>query len=155
MTEEFPKLSSMAVKSMTVSSSLFLQQSYRDAYLSYESVLECKSSAVAWDAVILTASNEAQAEAYRVQIDLRLAKGQLPANTHYAVLPDPEGMRVGSGGATLNALRYVKAQLGSFSNRVLVIHSGGESKRVPQYSACGKLLLLSSRNPRFMANKNP
>ena len=124
---------------MTVSSSLFQQQSYRDAYHSYANALERKSGAVAWDMVILTASNEAQAKAYRSQIDLRLAKRQLPASTCYAVLSDPEGKRVGSGGATLNALRYIKAETGSFSGRVLVIHSGGDSKRVPQYSACGKL----------------
>lgn len=64
----------------------------------------------------------------------------LPSGTHYAVLPDFEGKRVGSGGATLGALRYIHEHSGGFDGkRILVIHSGGDSKRVPQYSACGKL----------------
>lgn len=43
-------------------------------------------------------------------------------------------------GATLEVLRYLHEQEGSFDSlRVLVIHSGGDSKRVPQYSALGKL----------------
>lgn len=33
--------------------------------------------------------------------------GQLPATTKYAVLPDPDGKRVGSGGATFNVLRFL------------------------------------------------
>ena len=74
----------------------------------------------------------------------------IPESTHYAVLPDPDGKRVGSGGATLNVLRYVHENAGSFENqRILVIHSGGDSKRVPQYSACGKLF---SPVPRVLPN---
>ncbi|MBR4416236.1 MAG: hypothetical protein IKS67_05660, partial [Victivallales bacterium] len=49
---------------------------------------------------------------------------------------------VGSGGATLGAIRYLAEQTGGddFAHlRVMVIHSGGDSKRVPQYSALGKL----------------
>ena len=99
---------------MTVSSSLFQQQSYRDAWQSYVDGLENRRGAVLWDYVILTASNETQARAYRAQIEQRLSSGQLPAATHYAVLPDPDGRRVGSGGATLNALRHIHAEAGSF-----------------------------------------
>lgn len=92
----------------------------------------------------LTASNEDQASSFRRQIDRRLELGQLPAATKYAVLPDPDGKRVGSGGATFNVLRYLAEQHPDeehvFSEkRILVIHSGGDSKRVPQYSAEGKL----------------
>ena len=47
---------------------------------------------------------------------------------------------MGSGGATLEVLKYLHEQEETFDNlRVLVIHSGGDSKRVPQYSALGKL----------------
>lgn len=101
------------------------------------------------------------------------------------MLPDPDGKRVGSGGATLNVLRYIRehaagkqspaavlhsavqgdgaaesrqlasAQPGEAAchafdgKRILVIHSGGDSKRVPQYSACGKLF---SPVPRILPN---
>ncbi len=120
---------------------LFLQQSYRDSYEEYEKSLR-KSTYPLWDYVILTASNEAQASFYRLQIENRLQNGKLPSKTHYAVLPDPDGKRVGSGGATLNVLKYVATRQGSADFRdvkILCIHSGGDSKRVPQYSACGKL----------------
>ena len=42
--------------------------------------------------------------------------------------------------ATLEVLKYsMNRRESSGSLRVLVIHSGGDSKRVPQYSALGKL----------------
>lgn len=130
---------------------LFLRQSYIDSWEDYRRSLQ-KTNFIKWDYIILTASNEAQAVSFRMQIQHRLDKGQLPQSTKYVVLPDPEGKRVGSGGATFNVLRYITEQevvLGNVVNisgknpftgkRILVIHSGGDSKRVPQYSAVGKL----------------
>ncbi len=128
---------------------LFLQQSYEDCTRQYMELLE-KQKMPLWDYVILTASNESQAQSYRMQIEYRLDHGMLPKSIHYAVLPDPDGKRVGSGGATLNVLRYIYQDAGSFDDkRILVIHSGGDSKRVPQYSACGKLF---SPVPRLLPN---
>ncbi len=134
---------------------LFLRQSCLDSWEDYENSLR-KPSFIKWDYLILTASNEEQARTYREQIDYRLRQGLLPAGTHYAVLSDPEGKRVGSGGATFNVLRYIaglegeKREGNPFQNRrILVIHSGGDSKRVPQYSACGKLF---SPVPRQLPN---
>lgn len=142
---------------------LFLRQSYLDSWTDYESSLT-KPSFIKWDYLVLTASNEEQARTYREQIDYRLKQGRLPAGTHYAVLPDPDGKRVGSGGATLHVLNYIagqeraKGKVGSTASsgtkpfqglRILVIHSGGDSKRVPQYSACGKLF---SPVPRELPN---
>lgn len=123
---------------------LFLQQSYLDAWDEYERHLTSKKTLV-WDYVILTASNEAQAEIYRQQIFYRLENAALPKRTCYQVLADPDGKRVGSGGATLNVLAWLAEQIGEkgenpfLRKRILVIHSGGDSKRVPQYSVCGKL----------------
>ena len=121
---------------------LFLQQSYQDCWEAYEKSLH-SGNAAKWDYVILTASNEMQAESYRMQIDDRIRENTLPADTKYVVLADPGGKRVGSGGATLYTLRYLAEDMGDaarFSGkRILVIHSGGDSKRVPQYSACGKI----------------
>lgn len=118
---------------------LFLRQSYLDSWLDYENSL-VKNRIIKWDYIILTASNEEQAKTFRLQIKQRIEDGNLPKSIHYCILPDPDGKRVGSGGATLNAVKYVKEHSGDFKNkRMLVIHSGGDSKRVPQYSACGKL----------------
>ena len=75
--------------------SLFLRQSYLDAWEDYRRSLH-RADFPVWDYIILTASNEAQANAYRQQIAIRRAKNLLPERTHYAVLPDPDGLRVGS-----------------------------------------------------------
>lgn len=133
---------------------LFLQQSYLDNYDTYQATLaDSVNRPALWDYVVLTASNEDQAEAYRRQIQYRLQAGALPQQTHYAVLPDFEGKRIGSGGATLSVLQYIYEREAGFENlRILVIHSGGDSKRVPQYSACGKLF---SPVPRELPDGRP
>ena len=122
---------------------IFLSQSYQDTWDDYLRSLSSETFPV-WDYIILTASNEDQAEGYRMQIEQR--KDHLPIATHFAVIPDEGGVRVGSGGATLSVIRYIyeqekkKCGHGHFDNlRILVIHSGGDSKRVPTYSALGKL----------------
>ena len=85
---------------------LFEQQSYRDALEYYLASLDNQALAV-WDYVILTASNDDQAKEYQVQIEYRLKNQQIPNRTHYAVIPDLNGQRVGSGGATLSCIKYV------------------------------------------------
>lgn len=122
-------------------SSLFLSQSYQDTWDDYIRSLTSERF-LCWDYVILTASNEGQAVAFNMQIEERKKAGLLPTRTHFAVIPDEGGKRVGSGGATLGVIRYIAEHRGSadFSGlTILVIHSGGDSKRVPQYSALGKL----------------
>lgn len=56
---------------------LFLQQSYRDCTKQYEEILHNPNLPL-WDYVVLTASNEAQAQAYRAQISYRLKHQMLP-----------------------------------------------------------------------------
>ena len=117
--------------------SLFLSQAYQDCWDDYNRSLKIKNFPK-WDYVILTASNEQQAEGFRKQLEER--KEYLPKETKFVVIPDRGGKRVGSGGATLEVLKYLHQEEGSFDRlRILVIHSGGDSKRVPQYSALGKL----------------
>ena len=123
--------------------SLFLSQSYQDTWEDYNRSLTSEDFPK-WDYIILTASNENQAIGYQKQLEIR--KEFLPDQTHFAVIPDEGNVRIGSGGATLSVLRYIYQReerikgVGSFSGlRILVIHSGGDSKRVPMYSALGKL----------------
>lgn len=128
---------------------LFLKQSYTDLYDEYCRMLNDDNYSV-WDYIVLTASNEAQADMYRKHIDLRLKNGMLSKRTKYLVVPDVDGKRIGSGGATLNVLREIRKEESSFDDlKILVIHSGGDSKRIPQYSACGKLF---SPVPRELRN---
>lgn len=126
---------------MNLHTSLFLSQSYQDTWDDYLRSIN-QSGFTCWDYVILTASNEHQAQSFRAQLAEREKAGFLPSRTHFAVIPDPDGKRVGSGGATLGVIRYIAQASGKadFSGlRILVIHSGGDSKRIPQYSALGKL----------------
>ncbi len=126
---------------MSQQTSLFLSQSYQDTWDDFQRSLTSEYFSC-WDYVILTASNEHQAAIFRAQLEQREAAGFLPGRTHFAVVADEGGKRVGSGGATLGVLRYIAQHTGKpdFSGlRVLTIHSGGDSKRVPQYSALGKL----------------
>lgn len=117
--------------------SLFLSQAYQDCWDDYNRSLKLRNFPK-WDYVILTASNEQQAEGFCKQIEER--KKFLPTGTKFAAIPDRGGKRVGSGGATLEVLKYLHEKEETFEGlRVLVIHSGGDSKRVPQYSALGKL----------------
>lgn len=78
----------------------------------------------AFDLVVVTAANRAQARGYRAQL-----KGR----RNFMVIPDPGDRRVGSLGATVNALRKVRA-----GGRLLIVHSGGDAKRTPAYAAMGK-----------------
>ena len=115
---------------------LFLRQSYLDCYTEYEKSL-CQNAYAHWDYIVLTASNEAQAQAYEQQIRHRLKHGKLPKETHYAVLPDPDGKRVGSGGATLNVMRYIAGRENTtdFTGRKILEHvkkQGGRAVRPRQ-----------------------
>ncbi len=96
-----------------------------------------------WTAVIVTAGSTRQADRYSDEIHRRREQEKVPPGVLYLVVPDLGNQRIGSGGATLNALRALgeQASLESWwaKQRVLMIHSGGDSRRLPQYSLSGKL----------------
>ena len=128
---------SFSALSMT---SLFLQQSLQDSKSDWNRMIASPGSVPGWDAVILTASNEQQAEGYRKQLEYRRASGRFPAGVDIIIVPDRDGQRVGSAGSTLSVLRELKQKYGSFAGkRFLCIHAGGDARRTPQYSALGKL----------------
>lgn len=129
----------------------FFSQSYKDALNDYMYACETVKPDC-WDWILLTAANERQAEAYLKQIELRTQQGRLPKGTRFDVVTDYKGARIGSGGATLNVLRVLVEKEGYqkvLREKILVIHSGGDSKRIPQYSACGKLF---APVPRMLPN---
>jgi fucokinase len=108
-----------------------------------------------WDYLIVTASNEAQAESYEIQLNLRRELGLLSGADQVLVVPDPQGKRIGSGGSTIFALLKVMSRLIKIPGliellpghieetlnrlRILIIHAGGDSKRLPAYGPCGKI----------------
>jgi fucokinase len=107
-----------------------------------------------WDYLILTASNALQAGAYEDQLHARKELGLLPQVREALVVPDLEGKRIGSGGSTLwclvEILRRERARYGiDFTEsgavqqalsalRILIVHAGGDSRRLPAYGPCGK-----------------
>ena len=86
----------------------FLQQAHRNNWQQYLSSLR-PGARHGWDLCVLTAGDERQASMYRRQLDWRREAGLLPARTQFLVLPDPDGRRIGSGGATLRALLQVQS----------------------------------------------
>lgn len=103
---------------------------------------------MSWDYLIVTASHEAQARAYEVNLRFRRDQGLLRRVRHTLVVPDTDGKRIGSGGSTLCCLDEVIGREGGGPAedvlsrlRVLIIHAGGDSRRLPAYSPCGKVFL--------------
>jgi fucokinase len=127
------------------SSAGFLQQAYANNWQQYLASLK-PSAQRGWDIGVLTASDERQAAMYRRQLEWRREAGLLPAEMKFVVIPDPNGQRIGSGAATLRALTLLTAQFPALNvQRVLMIHSGGDSRRLPHCSVTGKLF---ARLPR-------
>lgn len=82
---------------MTNLNSLFLSQAYKDCWDDYNRSLKLRSFP-RWDYVILTASNEQQAEGFRKQIadrqnSCREARSLLPSRIVMAGVSVPVGLR--------------------------------------------------------------
>lgn len=109
------------------------------------------------DFLVLTAANARQAAVYRGEMAIRARRGFFPRGLRTLVVSDPKGYRVGTGGATLSALRAVShccwrgagARRGHFASigellagrRILVVHAGGKESRAMGKTAMGKLFL--------------
>ena len=109
-----------------------------------------------WDYLIVTAANERQAAAYQAQIQLRRERNQLGQVRNALVIPDRDGLRIGSGGSTLQCLEEVLQRESRFDRnlpdqaalaavlrrlRILIVHAGGDSRRLPAYAPCGKIFI--------------
>ena len=120
-----------------ISKTLLLQQQYLDSWSNYKRSVDSINYPY-WNYIIITASNDYQAQGYNKQIENR--KEFLPKRTKFIVIPDENNEKIGSGGSTLSVIKYMKKLENSLNGlRILVIHSGGHSRRVPQYSILGKL----------------
>lgn len=111
----------------------------------------------AWDYLILTASNQRQVATYESQLRLRQEAGHLPRVREWLVVPDRQGKRIGSGGSTLECLLTIVNQEAKRQRldpaadgaieailrglRILIVHAGGDSRRLPAYGPCGKIFL--------------
>lgn len=105
-----------------------------------------------WDIVAITAADEKQELAYKQQLSEKLKKKELPLGVQYHVFVDPAGAKIGNGGSTFCALRYLEKLYGDKWNSftILLIHSGGYSQRLPNASALGKIFTaLPFGNPIY------
>jgi len=99
------------------------------------------------DWLIVTSANRQQGRAYLSELRSRRIEGV----GRVSVVPDPGGRRVGSGLSTFLVLARVARRLvregargvaSAFAGRrVLILHCGGDSRRLPAYAAHGKLFL--------------
>jgi galactokinase/mevalonate kinase-like predicted kinase len=99
-----------------------------------------------FDTVLITASSEGQACSFRALVERRREQGLYPREIAFEVVADPPAGRVGTGGGTLWALekllqaRGVEDAAAFFAaQRILLVHAGGESRRLPAYAPEGKL----------------
>ncbi|KAL4622127.1 hypothetical protein ACB092_06G275200 [Castanea dentata] len=127
-----------------------------------------------WDAIVLTAASPEQARLYDWQLNRAKRMGRISPSTLTLSVPDPDGHRIGSGAATLNAIHalaaHYKDQVATTENNnssgysmqhqnsnndvpltpmvsfmakkhILLLHAGGDSKRVPWANPMGKVFL--------------
>lgn len=96
-----------------------------------------------WDIVVLTAADEEQQVAYETQLQSKLERKELPVDgLKYHVFHDPVGPKIGNGGSTLVSLDklvkiYGEDKLSKL--KILMIHAGGFSQRLPSASVLGKI----------------
>lgn len=95
-----------------------------------------------FDHFVVTTPSSRIAGQYQRQFDRLSSKHpELFGNTSIHCVSDPESRRVGSGGGTLNVIDYLFHEIGVDAlkvSKILVFHSGGESRRSPLHSVCGK-----------------
>ncbi|XP_004555120.3 fucose-1-phosphate guanylyltransferase isoform X2 [Maylandia zebra] len=96
-----------------------------------------------WDVVVVTAVDGSQRKAYELQISEKVDRKELPVGVHYKVFSDPPGPKIGNGGSTLHALQQLNDIYGKSLGRlrVILIHAGGFSQRLPSASALGKIFM--------------
>ncbi len=95
-----------------------------------------------WDLVIITAISQKQKSCYEHQISTKLANRKLPSLFKYLVLNDPDNCKIGSGGSTLNVIRHLYdtyQEQDLHQMKILLIHAGGYSQRMPFNTVLGKI----------------
>ncbi|CAG8465805.1 2744_t:CDS:2 [Paraglomus occultum] len=141
---------------MATLKSALLASAIAQNYSAYDQLLSLSSpsdSIAFWDDVVLTASNEHQKGVYERKIAELAEENQIPGWVRFHVVDDPPRYKIGSGGSTLLVLKYLDDIYGSDldSRKILLIHAGGYSTRLPHVSPIGKIFL---NLPAFGGPKN-
>ena len=94
-----------------------------------------------WDLIVITAISNDQKKCYELQIKSKQNANKLPKSFRFQVINDPDNCKIGSGGSTLNVIKQLFLVYGSelFSMKILLIHAGGYSQRMPNCTVLGKI----------------
>ncbi len=90
---------------------------------------------------IITTFSEKQAEIYRTLIKKRIDHGLYPPMINFLVYADPPAGNIGSGGATILALKkYMQSRRPEIDDEtILIIHAGKKHSQIPFYAPEGVL----------------
>lgn len=94
-----------------------------------------------WDIVVITALDESQKDAYEIQLQSKLARGELPLGVKYHVFYDPPGPKIGNGGSvlvTIGDLLKIYDEKKLMNSKIIMLPAGGYSQRLPNASVLGK-----------------
>ncbi|KAH9617219.1 hypothetical protein KSS87_017505 [Heliosperma pusillum] len=106
-----------------------------------------------WDAVVLTAASPEQAKLYDWQLNRAKRLHRIAPTTVTLAVPDPDGCRIGSvflknkqaaevnDGTADNGASYLPYSDVLEKKQILLLHAGGDSKRVPWANPMGKVFL--------------
>lgn len=111
----------------------------------FEKLRKCEKLEIPfWDIIVITAADAEQQMAYMAQLNEKIGC-ELPASVKYHVFPDPSGRKIGNGGSTMAALDRLEQLYGNALDRfkVLMIHAGGYSQRLPSASVLGINIVLN------------
>lgn len=96
-----------------------------------------------WNIVVITACDDEQKSIYEQQLELKKARNELP-RIRYLVYSDPCGAKIGCGGATMHVIEQLEQSVPKSEleqAKVLLVHAGGFSQRLPNLSVLGKIFM--------------
>lgn len=107
-----------------------------------KSITQCKRKF--WDVVLITTADKPQQEAFELQVEEKKKRAELPLDLPIHIVTDPPGIRIGNGGSTLTCLEFLESEYGPemYSMKILIIHAGGWSQRMPSATILGKVFSL-------------
>lgn len=122
-------------------SSRNIRRSTASKFKKFESIRGKEVDIAFWNIVVITALDESQKNAYEIQLQAKLARGELPLGVKYHVFYDPPGPKIGNGGSFLVTIGdllkiYDKEEL--LKSKIIMFPAGGYSQRLPNASVLGK-----------------
>lgn len=87
-----------------------------DAWHTLRMSVQHPSRVRTWDAIVLTAASPDQAKLYQLQLERAKQVGVIARATIILAVPDPGSQRIGSGAATLHAIRSLSSHIASNRN---------------------------------------